>query len=50
MRIQSIALKVLVLSAVIAVFPLLAQDVEPKPTCNHCSAVYIPKSELDGYN
>ena len=34
----------------IAVFPALAQDVEPKPTCNHCSAVYIPKSELDGYN
>jgi mannose-6-phosphate isomerase-like protein (cupin superfamily) len=50
MQIQRIALKVLVLSAVIAVFPLLAQEVEPKPTCNHCSAVYIPKSELDAYN
>jgi mannose-6-phosphate isomerase-like protein (cupin superfamily) len=50
MQIQRIAWKVLVLSAVIAVFPLLAQDVEPKPTCNHCSAVYIPKSELDAYN
>jgi mannose-6-phosphate isomerase-like protein (cupin superfamily) len=50
MKIQRIALKVLVLSAVIAVFPLLAQEVEPKPTCNHCSAVYIPKSELDAYN
>jgi mannose-6-phosphate isomerase-like protein (cupin superfamily) len=21
----------------------------PKPTCNHCSATYIPKSELDAY-
>jgi mannose-6-phosphate isomerase-like protein (cupin superfamily) len=50
MRLQRIALKISLLSAVIAVFPVLAQDVEPKPTCNHCSAVYIPKSELDGYN
>jgi mannose-6-phosphate isomerase-like protein (cupin superfamily) len=50
MRIQSIAVKVLALSAVLAVFPVLAQDVEPKPTCNHCSAVYVPKSELDAYN
>jgi len=50
MRIQRIALRFVVLSAVIAVFPLLAQDAEPKPTCNHCSAVYVPKSELDGYN
>jgi len=50
MRIQTIALKVLVLGAVSAVFPVLAQDVQPKPTCNHCSATYIPKSELDGYN
>jgi mannose-6-phosphate isomerase-like protein (cupin superfamily) len=50
MKIQRIAWKVLVLSAVIAVFPLLAQDVEPKPTCNHCSAVYIPNNELDAYN
>jgi mannose-6-phosphate isomerase-like protein (cupin superfamily) len=50
MRIQTIAMKVLVLGAMSAVFPVLAQDVEPKPTCNHCSAVYVPKSELDGYN
>ena len=48
MRVQSIALKVLALSIVTVVFPALAQ--EPKPTCNHCSAVYVPKSELDGYN
>ena len=32
---------------VAVVFALLAQ--EPKPTCNHCSASYIPKSELDAY-
>src|ERR1700676_2017072 len=50
MQIQKIVLKVLVLSAVIAVFPVLAQEVEPKPTCNHCSAVYVPKSELDRYS
>ena len=50
MLIQRIALNVFALSALIAVFPALAQDVQPKPTCTHCSAVYIPKSELDGYN
>ena len=50
MRIHRIGLKVLGLSAVIAVFPALAQELEPKPTCNHCAAVYVPKSELDGYN
>src|SRR5713101_4888111 len=50
MLIQRIALKVFALSALIAVFPVLAMAQEPKPTCNHCSAVYIPKSELDGYN
>ena len=47
---QGIALKVVVLSAVIAVFPVLAQQVEPHPTCTHCSAAYVPKSELDAYN
>jgi mannose-6-phosphate isomerase-like protein (cupin superfamily) len=30
-----------------AAFPLAAQ--EPHPTCNHCQATYIPKSELDAY-
>lgn len=47
---RNLALKVLILSAVVAVFPALAQEVEPHPTCNQCQAVYIPKSELDGYN
>lgn len=50
MRMQRIALRVLALCAASAVFPVLAQEVEPKPTCNHCSAVYVPKSELDAYN
>jgi mannose-6-phosphate isomerase-like protein (cupin superfamily) len=44
---KRIILKIVVLSLVIAVFPLLAQ--EPKPTCVHCSATYVPKSELDAY-
>jgi mannose-6-phosphate isomerase-like protein (cupin superfamily) len=47
MQKRSIALKIVVLSLVTVVFPLLAQ--EPKPTCNHCPATYIPKSELDAY-
>jgi mannose-6-phosphate isomerase-like protein (cupin superfamily) len=47
MRIHRIILRTVVLSAVVAVFPVFAQ--EPKPTCNHCSATYIPKSELDAY-
>jgi mannose-6-phosphate isomerase-like protein (cupin superfamily) len=50
MNIKRIAMKFVILSAVLGVFPVLAQDVEPKPTCNHCSAVYVPKSELDAYN
>src|SRR5713226_1460141 len=47
MQKQRIALKLVVLSVVVVVFPLSAQ--EPKPTCNHCSGTYIPKSELDAY-
>ncbi len=50
MQIQKITLKVLLLGAAIAVLPVLAQEVDPHPTCNHCSAVYVPKSELDAYN
>jgi mannose-6-phosphate isomerase-like protein (cupin superfamily) len=50
MSLQSIAVKLAVLGAVVAVFPVLAQQAEPHPTCNHCSATYVPKSELDGYN
>ena len=47
MKKQRTALIVLVLGAVTVVFPLLAQA--PRPTCNHCPATYIPKSELDAY-
>ncbi len=47
MQKQRIALKLVVLSVVVVVFPLSAQ--EPKPTCNHCSGTYIPKGELDAY-
>jgi mannose-6-phosphate isomerase-like protein (cupin superfamily) len=49
MKLKTIGLKFAVLGAVVAVFPVLAQQAEPKPTCNHCSAVYVPKSELDAY-
>ena len=48
MKFQRTALKILALSVVTIVFPVLAQ--EPKPTCNHCSATYLPKGELDAYN
>lgn len=47
MQKQRIMLITVVLSAVIAVSPLLAQ--EPQPTCKKCSATYVPKSELDAY-
>lgn len=47
MRRQRIVPQLAILTLVSAMFPLLAQ--EPKPTCNHCQATYIPKSELDAY-
>ena len=47
MQKRRITLIVVVLSVVTVVFPLLAQ--EPNPTCNHCSATFIPKNELDAY-
>jgi mannose-6-phosphate isomerase-like protein (cupin superfamily) len=47
MQKKRVMLKAVVLSVLNVAFPLLAQ--EPKPTCNHCSASYIPKSELDAY-
>src|SRR5690349_21562822 len=39
----------LVLGGTVVVLVLLAQPGGPKPTCNHCSATYIPVSELDAY-
>ena len=50
MKIRNWATRILILSGIAAAFPVLAQQVEPHPTCNHCQAAYIPKSELDGYN
>ena len=47
MKRQRISFLILPLGIVSMVFPLLAQA--PKPTCNHCSATYVPKSELDAY-
>jgi len=47
MQKKRVMLKAVILSVITIAFPLLAQ--EPKPTCNHCSASYIPKSELDAY-
>src|SRR6202790_5531827 len=47
MHANTILLKIVVLGILSAGLPLLAQ--EPKPTCNHCPATYIPKSELDAY-
>jgi mannose-6-phosphate isomerase-like protein (cupin superfamily) len=50
MNLHKIILKLGIVALVASVFPVLAQQVEPKPTCNHCQAVYVPKSELDAYN
>jgi mannose-6-phosphate isomerase-like protein (cupin superfamily) len=36
-----------ILGVVIAAVPLMAEN--PQPTCHHCPATYIPKSELDAY-
>jgi mannose-6-phosphate isomerase-like protein (cupin superfamily) len=47
MQPNKIMLAIVVLSILATGFPLLAR--EPKPTCNHCPATYIPKSELDAY-
>jgi hypothetical protein len=39
-----------IIGASIAALTLLAQEgSQPNPTCHHCSATYIPKSELDAY-
>jgi mannose-6-phosphate isomerase-like protein (cupin superfamily) len=47
MNVHRTSLAVFILGVFFIVFPSLAQA--PKPTCNHCSATYIPKSELDAY-
>jgi mannose-6-phosphate isomerase-like protein (cupin superfamily) len=50
MKMRNLAVKFLIVSGVLAAYPVLAQQAEPHPTCNHCSATYVPKSELDAYN
>jgi mannose-6-phosphate isomerase-like protein (cupin superfamily) len=47
MRKLGITMMIAAFNMFAAVFPLRAQ--EPKPTCDHCPATYIPKSELDAY-
>jgi mannose-6-phosphate isomerase-like protein (cupin superfamily) len=45
---QSLSTKILI-GAGVAVLTLMAQSGGPSPTCRHCSATYIPVSELDAY-
>ena len=48
-KVRKLSTKLLLVGSV-AVFGLLAQQGgTPKPTCQHCSATYIPKAELDAY-
>jgi mannose-6-phosphate isomerase-like protein (cupin superfamily) len=47
-RSHRISMKVAI-GASVAVLTLLAQGGGPNPTCRHCSATYIPVSELDAY-
>jgi mannose-6-phosphate isomerase-like protein (cupin superfamily) len=47
MKKPMIILNIIVLGVAALVFPTWAQ--EPHPTCNRCSATYIPKRELDAY-
>jgi mannose-6-phosphate isomerase-like protein (cupin superfamily) len=46
MRNRTTSLKVTLVGG-LAVLALLAQS--PQPTCRHCQATYIPRSELDAY-
>ena len=47
MQKRNIILALCALTVFTVAFPLMAQ--EPNPTCHHCPATYIPKSELDAY-
>jgi len=38
-----------IIGASVAVLTLMAQNGGPNPSCRHCSATYIPVSELDAY-
>lgn len=43
----SLIVSAVLLGAVTVTLPAFAQT--PHPTCDHCQATYVPKSELDGY-
>ena len=45
---QKISTKVIIGTS-LTVLTLIAQTGGPNPTCRHCSATYIPVSELDAY-
>src|ERR1039457_5490957 len=47
-RNQRTSIKIII-GASVAVLTLMAQSGGPRPTCRHCSATYIPVSELDAY-
>lgn len=49
MRINERISTKIILGAGVAVLTLMAQSGGPNPTCHHCSATYIPVSELDAY-
>lgn len=48
MQKRQISTKV-ILGAGVAVLALVAQQGSPNPTCHHCSATYVPVSELNAY-
>ena len=46
---QRISARVVIGVSVTVATLLAQQSSEPKPTCRHCPATYIPVSELDAY-
>jgi len=46
---QKVSIKVMLLASLAGAGLLAQQGGGPKPTCQHCSATYIPKAELDAY-
>jgi mannose-6-phosphate isomerase-like protein (cupin superfamily) len=47
--IRRVSLNLLAGASLAAITLLAQQGGGPQPTCRHCSATYIPKSELDAY-
>jgi mannose-6-phosphate isomerase-like protein (cupin superfamily) len=46
---RKLSIKLMLLASLAGVGLLAQQGGGPKPTCQRCSATYIPKSELDAY-